>query len=87
MWDVASIIAAVLTTVSFVPQALKAVQGNTKSVSLWMFIIFAIGVVCWSIYAISNGLIALAFSNSIATVLAGIILTFKIKNIRKGIDV
>ncbi len=86
MWDIASGVAAVLTTCSFFPQALKAIKGNTKSVSLWMFIIFTIGVIGWAIYAIANHLLALALSNAVATILASIILFFKISNVRKGID-
>jgi uncharacterized protein with PQ loop repeat len=43
-----SSIAAVLTTAAFIPQAYKIIHTReTKGVSLWMHITFAIGVAFW----------------------------------------
>ena len=43
-----SSIAAVLTTSAFIPQAYKIIHTReTKGVSLWMHITFAIGVAFW----------------------------------------
>jgi MtN3 and saliva related transmembrane protein len=43
-----SSIAAVLTTAAFIPQAYKIIHTHeTKGVSLWMHITFAVGVAFW----------------------------------------
>ena len=48
METVVSSIAAVLTTAAFIPQAYKIIYTReTKGVSLWMHITFAVGVAFW----------------------------------------
>jgi len=79
-----SIIASVLTTVSFIPQAIKAIKGNTKSISLLMYVIFIVGVALWSAYSISIKNIPMILANMIVFVLALLILSSKIKNVKKG---
>lgn len=86
MWLIVSSIAAVLTTISFLPQAIKAIQKNTKSISLLMYVVFTLGVSAWSVYAIVNHNIALAAANIIGFILAVTILSFKIKNILRGTE-
>lgn len=72
--------AAVLTTISFVPQALLIIRTkDTKGISLPMYILFTIGVTCWLLYGIYFGMIPVIIANFITLVLAIIILTFKIK--------
>ena len=73
-------VAAVLTTISFVPQALLIIKTkDTKGISLPMYILFTIGVACWLLYGIYFGMIPVIIANFITLVLAIIILTFKIK--------
>ena len=44
-------IAAILTTVAFIPQALLVYKTkNTDSISLSMFFIFTLGVITWALY-------------------------------------
>jgi len=81
-----SSIAAVLTTISFFPQAVKAMKGNTKSISLGMYVIFVIGIICWTIYGISSKNYAITVANSFGFILASIILYNKVKNVVKGVD-
>ena len=46
-------IAAVLTTGSFIPQALKTIKTRqTKDISMWMYLLFSIGLISWEIYGI-----------------------------------
>ena len=48
-----SSIAALLTTAAFIPQAYKIIHTReTKGVSLWMHITFAVGVAFWFILGV-----------------------------------
>ena len=72
-------VAAVLTTISFVPQALLIIKTkDTKGISLPMYILFTIGVACWLLYGIYFGMIPVIIANFITLALAIVILTFKI---------
>ncbi len=85
MWTVISFIAAVLTTVAFVPQVVKIVRTkNTADISLFMYIGFCIGVGCWCVYGIATNVLAIILANGITFVLAAAILTYKIINVIKG---
>jgi len=45
--------AAVFTTLSFLPQAIKVIKTkNTSGISLSMYFMFTIGVLLWCIYGI-----------------------------------
>ena len=74
-------LAAVLTTFSFVPQAIKVIRTKeTSSVSLWMYSIFTLGISFWLIYGLMIGSVQMTLANLITLVLAIIILRAKIKN-------
>jgi len=74
-------LAAVLTTSSFLPQAIKTIKTNdTDSLSLGMYSLFTLGVLCWLIYGIYKTDQAIIFANAITLVLAASILFFKIRN-------
>ncbi len=73
-------IAAMLTTLSFVPQAIQVIKTkNTEGISLGMYCMFVLGVFLWSVYGIIKMDIPLIGSNIITFILASIILTYKIK--------
>ena len=73
-------VAAICTTVSFIPQVLKILKTrNTKSVSLEMYIIFTGGVLCWLAYGVLLNELPIIIANGITSVLAVIILVSKIK--------
>lgn len=74
--------AAFLTTTSFIPQAYKIYQTkNTQAISLSMFLIFNLGLVCWLIFGIVIHSLPVILANSITLILAMYILLIKIKNI------
>ena len=74
-------IAAFLTTASFLPQAYQTIKTqNTKSISLLMYILFSLGVLCWLIYGIYLDNNPMIYANIITLFLASIILGIKIKN-------
>ena len=73
-------LAAIGTTASFIPQALKILKTrDTKSISLSMYVMFVSGVFLWLIYGITKQDIPMMIANGITLVFAGIILYFKIK--------
>ena len=72
--------AAFLTTVSFVPQFLKAWKTkSTKDISLRMFVLFTIGVLCWLIYGLILDSIPMIAANIVTLILAIGILGCKLK--------
>lgn len=74
------IIAAILTTVSFLPQAIKAIKTkDTKGISLSMYCIFFLGVTLWLIYGILVNNLPIILANSVTFILSGTILILKLK--------
>ncbi len=79
--DFIGYIAAVLTTASFLPQAILTIKTkNTESLSLTMYSLFTLGVLCWLIYGISIANRAIVLANTITFALAALILSYKIYN-------
>jgi MtN3 and saliva related transmembrane protein len=67
--------AATLTTVSFVPQALKTLRsGDTRGISLRMYLLFCSGIVLWGVYGLLSADGPLIAANAITLVLSGLIL-------------
>lgn len=72
-------IAAILTTASFLPQAIKTIKTkDTKGISTGMYSMFVVGVFLWIIYGIQLKDMPIIIANVITFVLASIILGFKI---------
>jgi MtN3 and saliva related transmembrane protein len=83
-FDVVGYIAAVCTTISFVPQAIKCIRTrDTKNISLWMYILFVFGTACWAAYGIYSQSLQVTIANIITFILASIILVMKIINLKK----
>jgi MtN3 and saliva related transmembrane protein len=73
--------AATLTTVAFVPQAVKALkEHDTKSLSLGMYAIFTAGVALWGVYGYFLGDWAIVIANLITGLLSLAILLTKLRN-------
>jgi MtN3 and saliva related transmembrane protein len=80
-------LAAILTTASFLPQALRTIKTReTKSLSLMMYSLFALGVLLWLVYGIYLSNPAIIVANAITFLLTAVILGFKVYNIRRGVD-
>ncbi len=72
--------AALLTTLAFLPQAIKVWRTrSTKDISLLTFITFCVGVVLWLSYGILTQDLPLIAANGATLVLAGTILVFKLR--------
>lgn len=80
-------IAAVLTSVSFLPQAIKIIKTkDTKSISLPMYIMFVIGIALWLVYGFMRDDMPLILANIVTLTLSGLILGFKVKAVLKNED-
>jgi MtN3 and saliva related transmembrane protein len=76
--------AALLTTVSFVPQAVKSWSSRDLSgVSLSMYGLFTLGVALWLIYGITLKSWPIILANGITLALASLVLILKIRDLRR----
>ncbi len=74
-------IAALLTTFSFLPQAIKTIKtGDTKNLSLPMYILFVTGVIMWICYGVRNNQLPIIIGNVVTCLFASVILGYKIKD-------
>lgn len=77
-------VAAFLTTVSFLPQALKTIKTrNTEGISVLMYLCMVAGVFCWLLYGIALGDAALIVANALTFTFAAPILFIALSNRRK----
>ena len=73
--------AATCITLSFIPQAVKTIRSrDTSGISLWMYVVFTFGIVCWFGYGIFLGSWPMIASNAVTFVLAATILALKLKH-------
>ena len=72
--------AAILTTGSFVPQAVMTIRTrNTGGISLAMYVIFTIGVAAWLAYGIAIVSWPMILANTVTLGLAATILALKVR--------
>ncbi|MCK9504588.1 MAG: SemiSWEET transporter [Porticoccaceae bacterium] len=82
MGDTIGYVAACLTTLSFLPQAILTLRTRkTDEISFWMYLLFSLGVACWLGYGLvlHNG--AIIAANAVTLLLALPILAIKIHNL------
>ena len=73
--------AAMLTTVSFLPQAVRTIRTReTHAISAWMYAMFTVGIACWFGYGIVLHSWPMIVSNAITFVLAATILALKLRH-------
>lgn len=78
-------VAAVCTTVSFLPQLIRVWQRKcARDISLIMFLLFSFGVACWLFYGIGIGSSPVIAANAITLVLALAILVLKLRYDRRA---
>ncbi len=78
--DLIGYAAATLTTLSFVPQALKTFRTRDVSgISLGMYSLFAIGVALWLVYGLMLGEAPIYVANAITLALALAVLVMKLR--------
>jgi MtN3 and saliva related transmembrane protein len=75
------LLAALLTTVAFLPQVLHTLATrDTRGISLRMYVIFVAGVLLWLIYGLLTRDLPLIVANAVTLVLAGTILYLKLRH-------
>jgi MtN3 and saliva related transmembrane protein len=79
--DILGYIGAALTTAAFAPQAIKSIRTrDTTGMSLWMYVMFTVGVAFWLAYGIATESWPMILSNSLTLPLAGSILVLKLRH-------
>jgi MtN3 and saliva related transmembrane protein len=72
--------AGALTTLSFVPQVIRAWKlKETRDLSLAMLLLFALGVLLWTLYGVWTGSMPVIAANVITFILILVLLWMKIK--------
>lgn len=85
MTDFIGLLAAILTTVSFLPQTLLVLRTReTAGISLSMYALFTIGVAGWLVFGLLQVSLPIILANSVTLVLAAIILAMKILDVSKN---
>ena len=78
--DLVGTLAAVLTTVSFLPQALHTFRTkDVRGISLGMYCAFTLGVALWLVYGLLLGAWPVVVANCITLALASAILVMKLR--------
>ncbi len=79
--DIIGIAAGTLTTLSFLPQVIKAWRSKSvKDISLGMYAIFSLGLALWIMYGVIVRSIPIIAANSATLGLAGVIIFLKLKH-------
>lgn len=78
--SVLGLLAASLTTISFLPQVFKTWKSRSaKDLSLGMFSIFTLGVALWLVYGIAINDLPVILANIVTLILASTLLFFKLR--------
>jgi MtN3 and saliva related transmembrane protein len=73
-------LAATLTTVSFVPQVVRTLRtGDTRAISLAMYLLFSVGVALWCAYGILLRAWPIILANGVTLGLASVVLWKKLR--------
>ena len=84
MLDIIGLMAAVFTTVAFLPQVIKVIQTkNTEAISLPMYAMFSFGVLLWLIYGIMLDATPIILANAFTLCSSVLILILKLKYQKK----
>lgn len=78
--NIIGMVAATLTTLAFIPQAVKVIKTkHTKDLSLFMYIFFTLGLLLWLVFGILMKSLPIIMANGVTIVFAVVILGMKIK--------
>ncbi|HUI31360.1 MAG TPA: SemiSWEET transporter [Candidatus Acidoferrales bacterium] len=81
MTEIIGFLAAILTTIAFVPQFLKVWRTrSTRDISLRMYLMLCTGVFLWLLYGIQLGSLPIILANSVTLVLTLAILSLKVRH-------
>lgn len=78
-------VAAFCTTAAFVPQLIRVWQRKSaRDISIWMFLLFNLGLVCWLVYGLGIGSPPVIAANAVTLALALTILLLKLRYDRES---
>ncbi|TAI47935.1 SemiSWEET family sugar transporter [Flagellimonas allohymeniacidonis] len=78
--EILGLVAATLTTSSFVPQVYKTwKEKSTKDISLTMYLVFFTGTMLWLYYGFVHRSAPIVFANGVTGLLVAFILVLKLK--------
>lgn len=78
--DLIGFLAAILTTIAFLPQVIKAWRSqSTKDVSLETIVLFSTGVFLWVVYGFYINAVPIVVANVVTLMLNLILLFLKLK--------
>jgi len=81
------LLAAFLTTFSFLPQAVLTLRTRrTDEISLGMYLMLNLGIVCWLLHGLKVDDIAVILANSVTLLFSMPILLVKVSNVLQGRD-
>ncbi|MBD3318633.1 hypothetical protein GF342_01860 [Candidatus Woesearchaeota archaeon] len=73
------LVAATLTTISFLPQVIKTwKEKSAKGISQFMYILFCSGVLLWLVYGLVIFDLPVIVANAVTLILASTVLYFRI---------
>jgi MtN3 and saliva related transmembrane protein len=80
--DIIGSVAAVLTTTSFLPQAVHVLRTrDTRAISLTMYAMFTAGITLWGIYGLMTMQWSIIVANGATVLLASLILVMKVRDV------
>ncbi len=72
--------AAILTTISFLPQVIKAHSSrHTRDLSLSMYVLFSLGLALWTVYGVALHSIPVIAANTITLAMSLYLIYLKAK--------
>lgn len=78
--DIIGFCGATLTTAGFLPQAIQTIRTReTHALSLWMYILYTLGVMFWFIFGVMLHSWPIIFSNGVTFLLTSVILLLKLR--------
>ena len=79
-YEIIGLLAACITTASFLPQVFKTYKTkDTSGLSLTMYIAFFIGIILWLIYGIQLNSLPMILANVITAMLSLFLIIMKLK--------
>jgi len=80
--DIVGAAAAVLTTASFLPQAIHVLRTrDTRAISLTMYAMFTVGISLWGVYGLMTSQWSIILANGVTLLLAALILVMKVRDV------
>ncbi|NQV77129.1 MAG: SemiSWEET transporter [Lutibacter sp.] len=79
-YEIIGLLAALLTTASFLPQVYKTWKSKSADgLSLTMYLAFFVGIILWLVYGVHLKSISMIIANSITAIFTFLLIIFKLR--------